>query len=254
MSLSNCVALIASLVLGAAATASASAGVDLSVETTILQWECLKNKHAVNYAIIRNYRSNGEVDVNGANSLKLAAEVGVSDLSGYIFPCIQTSANNVENNVTCASAEQQVKDTINFLRDNGVGIARSVSSTGPIEAPHSADAVYINRLWLDIEDENPSKYFDADPAVNQAFMAAMVAELERQFVPVGIYTTLTYWEQIMDNAEGYSQYPLWYPRYDDTDSMDFFSPFAGWEAALIKQTGGDVGYCDISQVDSDYQL
>ena len=34
--------------------------------------------------------------------------------------------------------------------------------------------------------------------------------------------------------------------------MDFFQPFSGWEKANVKQTGGDVGYCGISQVDSDY--
>ncbi len=46
--------------------------------------------------------------------------------------------------------------------------------------------------------------------------------------------------------------PLWYPRYDGIDSMDFFVPFAGWESVLIKQTGGDTYLCGISQVDSDY--
>jgi hypothetical protein len=64
----------------------------------------------------------------------------------------------------------------------------------------------------------------------------------------------------MNNTEAYSGtdrlgryvYPLWYPRYDGVNSMDFFSPFAGWDSVMIKQTGGDVGYCSISQVDSDY--
>ena len=56
----------------------------------------------------------------------------------------------------------------------------------------------------------------------------------------------------MGNIEGYGKYPLWYPRYDGVNSMDFFVPFADFTEVLIKQTGGDVGYCGITQVDSDY--
>jgi hypothetical protein len=43
-----------------------------------------------------------------------------------------------------------------------------------------------------------------------------------------------------------------YPRYDGIDSMEFFTPFAGWEEVMIKQTAGDASWCGISQVDTDY--
>ena len=126
-------------------------------------------------------------------------------------------------------------------------------------------------------DETPSKYFDPNVIVNQNALAQMVATAQEHAVALGIYTTKTYWTNIMGGIEGYSIYPLWYlfilyinfyrlfgmtlrsivllnryPRYDGVDSMDFFEPFAGWANATIKQTGGDVGYCGISQVDSDY--
>ncbi len=56
----------------------------------------------------------------------------------------------------------------------------------------------------------------------------------------------------MNNNLDFNMYPLWYPRYDNTNSMDFFQPFAGWNDVQIKQTGGDVAYCGLTQVDSDY--
>ena len=58
----------------------------------------------------------------------------------------------------------------------------------------------------------------------------------------------------MGNDLGYGDKPLWYPRYDGVNSFDFFVPFADFTTAslLIKQTGGDVGYCGLSQVDSNY--
>ncbi len=69
----------------------------------------------------------------------------------------------------------------------------------------------VYRIWLDIEDETPSKYYDPDTAVNQNFISELASAVESSGVPLGIYTTKTYWQNIMNNTIGYSQYPLWYP-------------------------------------------
>lgn len=225
------------------------AGVDLSVQTTADNWNCLVKDHDISYAIIRAYRSLGALDENAADTLKLAHSAGIKDLGAYMFPCITTSSYSVSKNITCDSAEDQVTKTLDFLHENGIYVKGEKTDAKLPVAP-----VFINRMWIDIEDEVPSKYYDADTSVNQEFLAAMVAKLNELKVPVGIYTTKTYWTNILNNVEGYSSYPLWYPRYDATDSMDFFTPFAGWESCAIKQTGGDVGYCGITQVDSDYSV
>jgi GH25 family lysozyme M1 (1,4-beta-N-acetylmuramidase) len=112
--------------------------------------------------------------------------------------------------------------------------------------------VELSTLWLDVEDEVPSIYYDPDPAVNQAFLQQLVDAMAEASIATGVYTTKTYWGTIMDNVEGYGQFPLWYPRYDGEDSLDFFEPFADFTKCTIKQTGGDVGYCAVSQVDSNY--
>ena len=227
--------------------AQARLGVDLSVLTDESTCKCLIDQN-VEYAKVRVYRSVGLIDTNSAASLKNAHNAGMKELDAYIFPCIATSPYNVANNITCKTPTEQLMESVNFLSDNGVTFRRR------------KDTVFLNRMWLDIEDENPSKYYDVDPAVNQAYMTEITEAAKKIHIPMGIYTTKTYWAQIMDNTEVYStkdrlgryNYPLWYPRYDAVDSMDFFEAFGGWEDVLIKQTGGDVGYCGITQVDSDY--
>ena len=213
--------------------AAATIGVDISVETTPEIIECFADA-GIAFVIPRVYRSVGAVDPNGGVTMKLArAQQSFKFVDGYIFPCIQSSAYSVAHNVSCASAKQQVQDTLTMLKGAGVAL--------PL------------RLWLDVEDEQPSKYYSDDTAVNQQFLGEMTAELLSSGVQVGVYTTKTYWQQIMANQEGYGKYPLWYPRYDGIDSFDFFSPFADWTEAFIKQTAGDTPGCG-SKFDSDYML
>ena len=141
--------------------------------------------------------------------------------------------------------------TVGLLADAGI-LFRGYS--GALRKTEAPTPVYLTRLWVDVEDESPSKYYDADPAVNVAFMSALVGRMTELGISVGVYTTKTYWTNIMDNALGYGQYPLWYPRYDAENSMDFFEPFADFSRCTVKQTGGNVGYCGLTQVDSDYAM
>jgi hypothetical protein len=180
-------------------------GVDLSVATTSEQWACLVNTYDVTYGIIRAYRSSGQLDLNGPDSIILASDAGVKSIGAYIFPCISSSAYSVNNDIQCVSAEQQVDQTVKNLISHGIAIDENGVTPPLFKAA-------VNRVWLDIEDESPSKYFDSNVTVNLQFLEAMVAELNRRAIPVGIYTTKTYWQNIMNNTLGYSQFPLWYPR------------------------------------------
>lgn len=200
MNFSSLVQLFSLVVFSTIGNAAAEAGVDLSVATTADNWKCLTTEHAVSYAIVRVYRSIGEVDLNGGPSIKLAIDAGIKDVGAYMFPCISTAPYTVSHNITCESAEKQVSTILQNLRSNSIAINNDQSA-------HS-----INRIWLDIEDEVPSKYYDSDTSKNQAFIKEVVDALTKAKVPVGIYTTLTYWQNIMNNVEGYSQYDLWYPR------------------------------------------
>ena len=107
-------------------------------------------------------------------------------------------------------------------------------------------------MWIDIEDEVPSKYYSTNTTQNVEFITQMRNYLESLGAEVGIYTTSTYWKNIMDNETGFGSLKLWYPRYDQMNSMGFFSPFADFTSVYIKQTQGNTGTCGLSQVDSDY--
>lgn len=227
------------------ASALGRAGVDLSVATSLSDWQCLREKYSVDYAIIRLYRNIGLIDTNGAASLTNAAKAGINDLGAYMFPCLSESPYSKSHNVSCESVQAQADATIKNLISNNIAVADTILS------PKDPVAT-VNRIWIDIEDEVPAKYFSADVTINQKFIGDLVEALEARGVMVGIYSTKTYWQNIMGNILGYSKYPLWYPRYDGVNSLDFFSPFCGWESVMIKQTAGDAYLCSISQVDTDY--
>lgn len=238
-----------------------SKGVDSSVLTTDTQWSCLRDTMNTSFGIIRIYRSIGEMDDNAVDSLYKAYNAGIRDLGVYFFPCISTSSYAILHNITCQSPTQQIIDTVQYLATNNI-----LFDSNMIDQQLYANkkVIFLNRLWLDIEDENPSKYFDSNTTVNQNFMNELISMGKKMSIPIGIYTTRTYWAQIMNGTTDYSIqydyddggdyiYPLWYPRYDHIDSMDFFEPFSGWDEVYIKQTGGNVGYCGIAQIDADYK-
>lgn len=160
-----------------------------------------------------------------------------------------TSPYSIANNIVCASPREQIDQTIGLLATNNIYFkgSNTFKRRNPIN-----EVVELTTMWLDVEDESPSTYYDPNPTANQAFLGQIKDALLSYNISVGVYTTKTYWNAIMDNAQGYGQFPLWYPRYDGENSLAFFEPFADFSEVTIKQTGGDVGYCGISQVDSDY--
>lgn len=246
-----------------------SVGVDLSVATNTSSWSCVIDDLRASdssllppFATVRVYRNIGQVDENAPATLLAAHEAGFRRFSGYVFPCIASSPFALSrDDVECPPAAQQLSDTLSFLSAGGVDVARSPAAETPAppdasvtEQTGGAGRPTLQRLFLDIEDMSPAYYFDPDPAVNQKFVADFVATAAAEHVPVGFYTTSTYWSSIMDDISDYSEpvFPLWYPRWDATNTMEFFEPFAGWGAVAMKQTAGDVDLCGISQVDLDY--
>lgn len=233
-------------------TCSSISGFDLSVASDEETWRCMyKTVNDDMFAIIRAYRNIGVVDENAAASIKAAWGHSQRDLGIYMFPCIQDSAYSVANNITCQSAVDQVKDTVSSLKEEGIAISGCVEC----QPDRRTSKASVLSVWVDIEDEVPSKYYSSDPMVNQKFMNDLVTQLESMGIKVGIYTTKTYWQNIMDNVEGYgANHNLWYPHYDDISSFDFFEPFADWtkESLKIKQIAPDIGICGLSQIDRNY--
>ena len=222
-------------------------GIDSSVLLSTENFLCLINEKNISYIKMRIYRSIGDIDSNCVSSIHSAYLSGITDIDVYIFPCISSSSYSISHNITCETPTNQLLRSIQYLEENGIQISYK-NKVNQLKD----NLPTVSRIWFDIEDEDPSKYFDSNPTINQQVLEEFTQAGEKEQINLGIYTTKTYWNNIMGNIEGYGKYPLWYPRYDGVNSMDFFVPFADFTEVLIKQTGGDVGYCGITQVDSDY--
>lgn len=186
--------------------ASARRGADLSVRTDTDTWRCLVNSFNVSYAFVRAYRNVGAVDTNATDSLKAAYEAGIQDIHAYIFPCSTGSPYSASKGITCPAPADQFRAVLTALDQAGIIVERTYSSESKRA---SSTAVTVKRIWLDIEDESPSKYFDTNVANNVALLSEMAATAKEEGVYLGIYTTKTYWTNIMGDVEGYSIYPLW---------------------------------------------
>ena len=242
-------AIIVILALCSSSQCEAALGFDLSVASDQTDWECLATNDAT-FGIVRLYRNLGQIDKNAAKSI-IAANTALDNIDGYMFPCVTQSPYSIANNITCDDAATQVKHTLQYLAEEGIWVNNSTLSPQPFFPILTT----LGRIWLDIEDEVPSKYYSPTIADNTAFMSDIVAALTSYGIEVGIYTTKTYWANVMGNQYGYGGRKLWYPHYDAVNNMDFAStvlPFAGFTSVYIKQTGGDVGLCGLSQVDSNY--
>jgi hypothetical protein len=222
---------------------SAALGFDISVSLLNSQWACLQtHENGYEYAIVRVYRNIGVVDEASAQSIITASSLGFS-VDAYFFPCLQNSKYSQDHGITCPTAAQQVRDTIQYLELHGIHHKSNIGN-------HLTSAVYIGRIWLDIEDGN--QYFDSSTSANQNFIADIVSNFTFFGLELGIYTSPAYWQSIMGDINGYGNLPLWYPCYDSINSMDFFVPFADWTFVTVKQTGGNTGICGVSQIDSDF--
>mgnify|MGYP003385538299 CR=1 FL=1 len=237
-------------------------GIDISVATDTTTFKCLVDDYNITYAIVRAFRSTGIIDEEAPNTIKQAYNQNITDLSVYIFPCIQQSTYSIENQINCPTFKQQIDNIVTLLNSNDIYFKPQDQkyhdeiqmNKHQTHQTQQIQPIYINKLWIDIEDETPSKYYSNNTIINIEFMDLLVKYMSYLNIPIGIYTTKTYWLNIMNNTIGYGMYPLWYPRYDDMNNMSFFETFVDFDEVTIKQTGGNVGYCNSSQIDSDYSI
>ena len=155
-------------------------GVDLSVLTDTETFKCLRNDYNISYAIIRAYRSIGSIDENAPMSLQAAYESNINHLSAYIFPCIQEAPYSIEHNITCKSADEQVRDILDMFTANNIRF-RSALTPNTLQ---QSNTIELSRLWIDIEDETPSKYYSNEPTINQKF----ISELRTKLINIILYT------------------------------------------------------------------
>uniref|UniRef100_A0A914YG92 Lysozyme n=1 Tax=Panagrolaimus superbus TaxID=310955 RepID=A0A914YG92_9BILA len=190
----------------------AALGFDAIPVLTTAELNCLK-KDGNSFFIARIYRSLGKVDTVGIKNIVTARSAGFTDVDGYLFPCLSAK---------CPSAATQVTDAVNGLKAQGAT---------------------IGMFWLDIE----IFAWPADKVSNQKFVLELANTASNLGYKVGIYTNPQHWKSIVGiDWTGVSQYPLWWPRYNNAQDLTTgWVAFGGWSTPNIHQFNGDSTECGI---------
>jgi hypothetical protein len=125
----------------------------------------------------------------------------------------------------------------------------------PTKMPVVTPLVLLQRLFVCFEDEVPNRFLASEHGENVRFLLELVDEATAMGIQVGVYTTRNDWLNTVTDRIGpqlvyhitnttttdtnpFSGLPLWTPRFDSRNSMDFYAPFGDWEAPLLKQVTG----------------
>ncbi|KAL4481945.1 hypothetical protein ABPG74_008034 [Tetrahymena malaccensis] len=234
-------------------TSSVFCNYSIDISTLFDNYKCFVD-NGYDLAIIRAYRSLGQIDTN-ANANLLNARAAGMKTDVYMFPCI---------NDTKITAEQQVDDMINYLSQISIQKAmsfnfRNLFFSNQNNSFQNGDA--YDRIWVDIET-NPSTScsWDNISSVQDRcnYLQRIVDQILKRGKQVGIYASHYMWQSIFgdaNNCQNFNQYPLWYARYNNVkDTSDYSQyPFGGWTSAYSKQFAGSVSVCSVD-VDLSYYV
>lgn len=264
-------------------------GVDFSVAYSSEKWRSeLSLQPSLTFAIKHILFYNSTINQAGIESLVSAWENNVRDLSVYIYPCVPSSVYATTYNVPCGSAKEQFLKVLGVLKLNkiffenhtipnasvnsfhpsanpivvpSISPSTQILSASPSRNPAQVNSglVVLQRMYVNVEDETPNRYFDGSAQVNVQFMTELVNEAVTHGVQMGVYTTRRDWLNVMTTTletpsgraqiyplanstftatNPFASLPLWLPRYDGVKSLDFFTPFADWTKVHVKQLSG----------------
>ena len=99
------------------------------------------------------------------------------------------------------------------------------------------------RIYINVEDSIPRRFFTNNSTKNLEYLLDLESAAWQYGIQLGIYTTLLDWYNIIEDLQTnfvnpFRDDPLWTPQFDGVYSMDFFTPFSGWNAPFIKQVSG----------------
>lgn len=209
--------IILSLVLSAAVV-NAELGFDLSA--FVGNVDCFEDivKAGYKFMIIEIQSSKKNFNYEIVHNTLAARKAGINDIDVYLFPDKEKTA------------DQQISYALNYLKSNGV---------------------QFNSFWLDIEDE--PHWFDTCEE-NIKFLQDMIDTASKFLKPeqIGLYASARYWSPIMCNTTQFSNYKLWWPRYDNQTSFDSYQPFGGWDLPVMKQHMGTTNI-SCTDIDTDWR-
>ena len=250
-----------------------SIAVSLSKKLDLLGWSSLLSTSGTfQSASIHILFYNGTINPNAISTIKAAGNSSINDLSVYMHPCIETSVYSVQYGLYCGNAKEQFNLILDTVISNNIDFKRYLSldtfnsqnnspsthpTALPTQSPHSTVNL-LQRLFVCFEDEVPNRYMSNNHGDNVQFMLDLQNEAVSHGIQLGIYTTKNDWlnsmTETVDKATIYytsgndtnsnvtvnpfNHLPLWVPRFDSINSMDFYAPFGDWSRVFMKQISG----------------
>jgi hypothetical protein len=243
-------------------------GIDLSTFLTPALISTYVSSPTDSFAIFNAMFYNGSINVKAASSIHTAWSAGISDLSIYVFPCIPNSPFAINSNLQCDSPLLQLTRLMRYLNQSNILFRRYNYTEGfivydrniPYYNTSALSSPILQTLYINIEDTIPNYFFSFDHYRNMDFLLTYVRyAVEILGIEIGFYTSVYDWQNVLidqssDTGEPiylaangsitYTTNPfgihkLWTPRFDRTNNMNFFVPFANWTSVYIKQINGD---------------
>ncbi len=186
-------------------------GVETDSLVSLSNYGCLKS-NGYTEAIIRAYQSVNRVDPNFSASAQNAQNAGLP-VDALITATWQTPAT------AAADVAQCIKDY----------------------------QLTVQTTWL--FTEAPGNYWGPNTNDNRTVLTNLVKACKAAGLTVGIYTSVSYWEQNFGaDFTDHSTLPLLYGHYDALRNFNDFTPFGGWTSATRKAYNGDTSQCNTDVV------
>lgn len=107
-------------------------GVDLIKPLSVEEWTALN----ADFAVVRVINEDGTIDGTGIRNLRAALEANMTELSGYMYPCVQSSYYARVQGVTCLDPAEQIEALVKALEENVAELENYVTLTWvPTSAP-----------------------------------------------------------------------------------------------------------------------
>ena len=90
-------------------------GVDLIKPLSVEEWTALN----ADFAVVRVINEDGTIDGTGIRNLRAALEANMTELSGYMYPCVQSSYYARVQGVTCLDPAEQIEALVKALEKCG---------------------------------------------------------------------------------------------------------------------------------------
>lgn len=113
-------------------------GVDLIKPLTVDEWSELN----ADFAVVRVINEDGTIDGTGIRNLRAALDANMTELSGYMYPCVQSSYYARVQGVTCLDPASQIETLVEALEENVAKLENYTTLTWvPTSAPTGSPTV-----------------------------------------------------------------------------------------------------------------